>query len=278
MFRVYLFLTNKCNLNCNYCYEKNKTISFIDDYDINKSLEFLKKFKTIEQLVFFGGEPLIEYEKIKYIIENTNNVNSFFISTNGILLDNQKYNWLQKNNVNIQYSINDIGSIKEYDNIFYHITLDGDDIFKLYKLAQLNFINRHKIWVSVNRNIDYEFLIDDLLEIKKNNKIVYNSIIKMFRTVQHVGKNCSCSKNKGILLNCSNGDIFPCANMMYLNYNNQGTNYYLNTKNIELHEDCKKCKNKYCISCICKNIQSEKSKQIICKFYKWLEEEKDNEI
>jgi len=77
-----LNLTNQCNFRCSYCYEfleegesfsnktplfeKNELIAFIDSVREHKNFKAMFDELTIS---FWGGEPLLEYELIKDLIE-----------------------------------------------------------------------------------------------------------------------------------------------------------------------------------------------------------------
>ena len=65
--------TLKCNLSCSYCFESNKEKS-MDDSTANKIIESLEnRIKAGDLKAFavnwFGGEPLIEYERIVQLSE-----------------------------------------------------------------------------------------------------------------------------------------------------------------------------------------------------------------
>lgn len=75
---ITIFVTMQCNLRCTYCYEKNEdrvgTISF---EMIDNVIEFVeRKIKTVGakklNIRFHGGEPLIAFDKIEYIVEKLN--------------------------------------------------------------------------------------------------------------------------------------------------------------------------------------------------------------
>jgi putative peptide-modifying radical SAM enzyme len=104
----HLILTEKCNSECKYCYEKsmkefdNKLKErFKFDYsnppttkvDIQQLKEFLSKDKEAV-LIFYGGEPLLEIDKIKEIIDNIDC--KFRMQTNGKLLDQLPIEYLNK--------------------------------------------------------------------------------------------------------------------------------------------------------------------------------------
>jgi uncharacterized protein len=105
---ISIFVTTKCNLNCDYCFtnknqneHKGQTISLefvkkgIDDY-------FTKKY--MRHVRFFGaGEPTVEFDLLKkihkYAIERGGDAVTFEIQTNGAFSDSVAI-WL-KNNINI---------------------------------------------------------------------------------------------------------------------------------------------------------------------------------
>lgn len=105
---VVLLLTYQCNLKCSYCYlleKKHKTMSIeIAKEVITKS--FYKKFysdKDEIQIDFMGGEPLLEFDKIKDIAEwmwskEWPKPYILFATTNGTLLNKEMKDWFKKNN------------------------------------------------------------------------------------------------------------------------------------------------------------------------------------
>jgi len=113
-----LSLTHNCQFRCNYCYTGRKIEKVMTTETINKSIEFLFKDETIKKLEygFFGGEPLLEWEKIKYATEKIEKIAkeknikvNRTITTNGALLTEEKVKWL-------------------HDNLFYMVvSLDGNE-------------------------------------------------------------------------------------------------------------------------------------------------------
>ncbi|HPC38606.1 MAG TPA: 4Fe-4S cluster-binding domain-containing protein [Exilispira sp.] len=71
---IFLFLTNYCNQNCIYCFEnKNLTKSKMN---LNTAIKVIEYFisKIIKKnddnhLIFFGGEPLLNYSVIHNLIK-----------------------------------------------------------------------------------------------------------------------------------------------------------------------------------------------------------------
>lgn len=99
-------MTDKCNLACNYCYEKNNVDRTADRevMDIGTIIAFIKEkadqYKERDILIsFHGGEPLLEYNKIREYVERLEMVFRdrrlfLFMTTNGLLLNREKADYL----------------------------------------------------------------------------------------------------------------------------------------------------------------------------------------
>ena len=64
-------ITQKCNLNCTYCFETCKSNKDIDFDELIKGLTKDGKFDTfpINSFYIFGGEPLMNTELIEKLID-----------------------------------------------------------------------------------------------------------------------------------------------------------------------------------------------------------------
>lgn len=100
-----LVITNACNLQCRYCFEENKNSD-------KMSLELAMRIVESElssnnlhsniQFLFFGGEPFLEFETMRKIVESVKNKFPkkswhFGIATNGTLLNEEHKIWLLEN-------------------------------------------------------------------------------------------------------------------------------------------------------------------------------------
>lgn len=105
---ISIFVTTKCNLNCDYCFtnknqneHKGQTISL--DF-VKKGIDDYFNEKYMRHVRFFGaGEPTVEFDLLKeihkYAIEKGGEAVTFEIQTNGAFSD-LVANWL-KENINI---------------------------------------------------------------------------------------------------------------------------------------------------------------------------------
>jgi uncharacterized protein len=114
-----LNMTHDCNLRCKYCFASQGSYKGAREY---MSLEVGKK--AFDYLVvasgkrvnlevdFFGGEPLMNFEVIKQLVEYGRSLEGkfnkkfrFTITTNGVLLDDEKIDYINENMVNVVLSI-----------------------------------------------------------------------------------------------------------------------------------------------------------------------------
>jgi len=108
MITVAVTLSEQCNLNCTYCgvdklsKKKIDVDKFLEEFFHKKSLFPNESFR----IDLHGGEPLIQWDLIKKIIDvtkNTPNV-SYWMPTNGLLLTQEMVDYLNEAKVEVSLS------------------------------------------------------------------------------------------------------------------------------------------------------------------------------
>lgn len=104
---ITLNVCNVCNLHCSYCFEKNKTLSFMNTNTVGRILN--KAYNPDKGLIvnLFGGEPLMNWEVVKYVIcwaGGKDNVH-VGITTNGTIMTKEIANYIKSRNVHLLLSI-----------------------------------------------------------------------------------------------------------------------------------------------------------------------------
>ena len=116
---ICLNLTDACNFACRYCFvEQNphymsydvakKAVDFIMD-NLKKKREYLNDPTIKGSITYFGGEPTIMWDSIivpltSYIKENNLPIH-LNMTTNASLLDEERIEWLRKNQISILLSM-----------------------------------------------------------------------------------------------------------------------------------------------------------------------------
>jgi len=114
---VLLILTHNCNLNCIYCYEHHKDVHSID---IKKAKEIIvNEMNSDDELdrvfEFFGGEPLLEFEKIVELHDFLSSQEwpkkwISIITTNGTLVHGKIKKWLNLHKDTVQVALSADGT------------------------------------------------------------------------------------------------------------------------------------------------------------------------
>jgi len=124
----YFILSEQCNLACKYCFLGNNNLEKRKHFSLkNMSMETAEKalnffVRQLEKnadivepfIVFYGGEPLINFEVLEFVAERINELRlsksylknaKVSVVTNGLLLDERKLKRLKELNVGIGISI-----------------------------------------------------------------------------------------------------------------------------------------------------------------------------
>mgnify|MGYP000356632004 CR=1 FL=1 len=160
-------LTNECNLRCKYCQTNNKERDYMSKEVANKVLEIMYSQRIPNlTLEFQGGEPLLNWDTLRYFVEYTRKYNMtgrnirLVLVSNFSLLDNKKMKFLIDNDVNLCTSLDgpktihdknrpSLDGISSYDKAVFWV----DKIKKEYKkrkkknksCGMLPTISRHSL-------------------------------------------------------------------------------------------------------------------------------------
>jgi len=114
-FAVYFNPTDRCNLNCPYCYIPEKMRRHgrnMPSFKMLRALKILKSYfrqtlpKNIKpQIIFHGAEPMLNKETVLEVIRRFADDFQFGIQTNGTLLDAETIDFLVSKNISIGMSL-----------------------------------------------------------------------------------------------------------------------------------------------------------------------------
>lgn len=88
-----LKIGSSCNLNCKYCHNKSVPITWNGDI-----LTYLQP-SNITKITFMGGEPLLHFDIMQKIVDTFGSRFKYKLVTNGSLLDQEKLEYLNSNNI-----------------------------------------------------------------------------------------------------------------------------------------------------------------------------------
>ena len=195
--KVYVEITNMCNLNCSFCCKNNRKKDYIslDNFKI-----LLNKLKGYTDYLYLHvmGEPLL-HPNVNELINLASKDYKVNITTNGTMLDKIINN---KNIRQINISLHSINKdVKKtllsifkkvdailYNNVIvnYRLWINDDkrqgiiDIINDYYKVDINKINNHTIKNNLFYSIEEEFIWPNI-----NNKQIFNGTCKAL--TDHIG-------------------------------------------------------------------------------------------
>lgn len=217
-----LHIAHDCNLACKYCFAEEgeyRGDRSMMSYEIGKkAIDFLIKSsgnrKNLE-IDFFGGEPLMNFDVVKQIVEYAKSIEKtynknfrFTITTNGVLLDEEKIDYINKTMHNVVLSIdgrkevhdnmrpssNNKGSydlilpkfkelVKKRNNKNYYVRgtythFNKDFSEDVLHLANLGFDEISVEPVVAPDNMDYALKQEDIIELKEEYDKLVNKMLK----------------------------------------------------------------------------------------------------
>lgn len=167
-------LTDSCNMNCVYCgqgelyksdFKKNRFLNFSDckpliDFMLERWKRLPKwKRKIRRSITFYGGEPLLNFNTLKDIVEYIDSKHIdlnyvYTISTNGLLLD-RHFHYLVEKNFQITVSL-DGNSFHNTFRVDHSNKETFNQVSKNLELMKINypeFFNQNIFFASVyNKN------------------------------------------------------------------------------------------------------------------------------
>lgn len=160
-----LKLTSKCNFSCIYCYDYNSRRKNLISSPLYLRSIVEQAFKVSDEyldILFHGGEPLLEFESIKYVTSLAKELSratgkkiSFSIQTNGSLLTKEIVLFLEKNHFHIGFSVDGDRHLNDRTRI----TESGKGTYKYFQQnfrKYKDFFLQHGILTTLtSRNIDY---------------------------------------------------------------------------------------------------------------------------
>ncbi|AJG97003.1 heme biosynthesis protein [Clostridium beijerinckii] len=288
---VSLFFTNKCNMKCRYCYEANKMERSISYDLLDQTIEFIVNHKQkngIDKLsvVTHGGEPLIEFDKIKYFIRNLNkriNNVEYIMTTNATLLNDEIIEYLSQHYSMLSVSIDGTKQAHNLNRIFQngngsydHVIENAKRLLKkrsdLKARLTVNPQNAPFLFAGVKELMDLGFMDiapvpdefdttwdEDSLKIlfSQGKKII--DYIKQNELLVNVGlindslvkcKNSICDGGITTMSIETNGDIYPCVTSVGHEEFVIGNVYKgINKQRVDDISAWGKIKNKECVGC-----------------------------
>lgn len=171
---MYFILSSACNLGCKYCFIENCQFNNKKEYNMDnevatlaleKYTNYLKQNNMRGSIIFYGGEPMVNWEVLKNVLTRANELGSpidFSMVTNATLLSEEKIKFLSEHNVEIGISIDGPKTLNDKNRVYRTSSKSVyDEVIKKFPYL---FINNCKFGLSIT-------VSEDLLE--NQDEVIY---------------------------------------------------------------------------------------------------------
>lgn len=216
---AFVVVTNRCNMSCSFCYARKNSDAvgcLIDSKDLTRLREALPA-ESFSQVNFSGGEPLLEFGKLKEMRPLFGEATVF---TNGSLLDRDILQWAL-----------DYGNTRFYVNLDYKIDgIQGHDSGhvreNLERVCRDMPAVRHILKISIVLKPDN---VRELNELRMQRKPFEKGVLHEFNFIQGASSTLDDINNE--LDRIERGDITENDSIFlrYLRYVHFTHEHYMNT-------------------------------------------------
>lgn len=227
--KIYVEITNICNLKCEFCLETKRKKKFMSIAEFEHIINQIKDYTNLI-LLHVKGEPLLHpnlRELLEICLKNNIKVN---ITTNTTLLE-KNFDILYKNNAirQLNLSIHDLeqnnidieNNFKKIIDIVNSLKKNNDELIISYRLWNIEEIGKNKKNKMFLNILEKEYGMKDIIEkctqkdfVKLSENVFLNQDIKFVwpningEIISEVGKCYGLKKQIAILVN---GDVVPCC-------------------------------------------------------------------
>lgn len=262
MFNLIINPTLNCNFNCWYCYEAKTTLDMMSERILNRVKKFIQRTAakcSSFHISFFGGEPLLGYQKVvKPLIIYANEVCkdsgtelSISFTSNGYLLTEEMILFFKENRVfNFQITLdgnrklhNQTRCLKNgsgsYSKIIQNVILLLENEF--YVTLRFNYTDKNiASFIEVVEDLQCldkqqkSFLMISLHQVWQNVSVdLRKEVIRVMEyynlngfsisppIFDNVRNSCYADKKNNALINY-NGDVFKCSAVDFENAKREG--------------------------------------------------------
>ena len=174
---IVILTTTDCNARCYYCFEHGIEHIYMSKETADGIIEYCKKKYKEKRIAitWFGGEPLLNYEIIKYITLKLIEANyelECHVTTNGSLITDEMIDFFEKNYVRFSFQITIDSIHDEYSKVKRYVDIEPE---KAYERTINNVI------ALIKRGVRMMIRVNFASSKIEQAKLVYKNLIETLK-------------------------------------------------------------------------------------------------
>ncbi len=167
-----MVISQTCNMSCKYCYAHEGRFNYniapdLMSYQVaEKAIELFLPLE-LESVIFYGGEPLLNFSLIKKIVRMYQDDLQFSIVTNGTLISREKAKFFAEHNVHVTVSLDGPQHIHDSTRVYKSGKGSHRDVLRGIRLLKeygVPFTIETTFSKTYSSEIDLRSLIEYLLQ------------------------------------------------------------------------------------------------------------------
>ena len=226
-----LVVTEKCNLACKYCYMHNNdnymSANIIDSlYNNSQKLLDLFDGKTFN-IDFFGGEPLLNWDIIRYTIDKFKDVDKktfYCIISNLLLLTDDKVDYMLNNDIGASWSFDGLWNqdtrVDVNNNSTFDTYIEKLDLIRRVATSCKCTITPYQMYSDITLVENFRFMQDELgitpdYSISKDNGWTDETVDKFLYQLEEFVDMYIDYCNSGLLITCGFFNLYLADTILY---------------------------------------------------------------
>ena len=196
---AYFLITSQCNFDCKYCFvesrfKENENAYMTEDI-ASKAIQLIKRNTDKIKIIFYGGEPLLNFELIKFVVEEAkkNKIKvAYSLISNGGIINDEIISFLKENKFSISISLDGMADANDKVRVKHNNEGTFDSIISTIEKLKKHNVNFGISCTISPHNMNTPDEILQILDKYKIKRIGYNLLTE--------NDNISLSRDENLLM------------------------------------------------------------------------------
>jgi len=222
--KAYLHITQRCNLNCKYCYNKRNLNGNKAELSTREWIKVISELETvgIKTFILTGGEPFLNEDLLEIVLHIDGEK---ILLTNGTLLTEKKYKILENVNkiiISLDSTNEEENELNRQNSLRYRVIKNIENLPLSLRekvnirsvLTKNNISSIHQMTEYFETELGISHIINGCLPNSKGELDEFIPVIDSKKVKFYLKDMILCGAGVETIAIDSNGDIYPCQSLI----------------------------------------------------------------